>query len=54
MSNIILEFIYNGKKIKIPCNKDEYMNEIITRYSLKSNTVFNNHYFLYNGKKNRY
>ena len=51
MSNITIEFIYEGKEINIQCDLNEYMDEIIKRYSIKIDKVLNNQYFLYNGTK---
>jgi len=51
MSNITIEFIYEGEEINIQCDLNEYMDEIIKRYSIKIDKVLNNQYFLYNGTK---
>ena len=49
MEDAILNFNYKGQEIKIQCKRNEYINDIFNRYSIKINKDINNIYFIYNG-----
>ena len=46
-----VDFIYNGDNIKIICNLNEKMNEILNKFLLKVQIEKNSVIFLYEGKK---
>ena len=47
--DIILNFIFNGEKLKMQCKKDDYMKDIFKKYSLKIGKDIKDIYFLFNG-----
>ena len=49
MTETIINFIYEGKKIKIYCKKDEFMKDIYKKYIIKINKEIKDIFFLYNG-----
>ena len=49
MSEVV--FIYNGKKIKIRCNKDDKLKDICEKFINESQIDKNSIYFLHNGEK---
>ena len=49
MEVVILNFNYKGHDIKIQCKRNEYINDIFKRYSIKINKDIINIYFIYNG-----
>ena len=51
MSEVILNFIYNGQEIKIQTKRDVYMKEIFNKCAIKVNKEKQNLYFLYDGKE---
>ena len=51
MSKIILNFIFNGKEIKIQCKRNEFMKDIFKRYISKIDKDIDKLYFIYNGGK---
>ena len=51
MSDMIINFIYHGKKLKIICKKNEPMKNIFKRYLIKINKGIKNVCFLYKGFK---
>ena len=46
-----VEFIYKGKNINIPCNKNEQMKNICQKFINKEQIDKNLIYYLYNGNK---
>ena len=51
MSDVIIDFIYQGQIIKIPCKRNETMKNIFKRYLIKINKGIKNVCFLYKGYK---
>ena len=51
MTEVILDFIYQGTKIQIYCKKNEYMKDIFKRYLTKIEKDINDLYFICNGSK---
>ena len=51
MEDIILNFDYEGQKIKMQCKKKENLNDIFQRYANKINKDINDIYFINNGNK---
>ena len=51
MSEIILDFVFNGKEIKMQCKKNEYMKDIFKRFMVKIDKNIKDIYFLYNGER---
>ena len=49
MAEVIIDFIFNGQMIKIPCKRNEFMKDIFKRYLLKLNKGIKNICFVYNG-----
>ena len=49
MSNVIINFNYNGKKIKLNCNNNEDLKDIFKRYSIMIKKNLNTLNFLING-----
>ena len=49
MEDVILNFNYKGKEVKIQCKKNENINDIFKRYTDKINKDINNIYFINNG-----
>ena len=50
MEEIILNFIYNGNVINMPCNGNEYIKDILKRFAKDVNKNIKDLYFLYNGQ----
>ena len=44
-----VEFYYNGKTIKIQCNKNDIIRDIFNKFKTKSGTFQNSFIYLYNG-----
>ena len=51
MVEMIVNFIYKGKEIKMQCKSNDYMKDIIQSYIIKSQLNYSDIYFLYNGEK---
>ena len=51
MADVIIDFIFNGILVKIPCNRNELMKNIFQRYLMKLNKNLKNICFLYKGYK---
>jgi len=51
MTEVNIEFIYQGNTIKIQATRNEYMKDIIKRYSIKISKDTNEVLFMYNGSK---
>ena len=51
MADILIDFIYHGQLLKIPCKKSEPMKNIFKRYLLKIKKGIKNVYFVYKGYK---
>ena len=51
MTEVSLEFIYQGNAIKIQCKRNEYMKDIFNRYLIKIGKELNDVYFICNGNK---
>ena len=49
MSNVVLNFQYKGKELKIQSTRNEYMKDIFKKYSIKSQIDIKDKLFLYNG-----
>jgi hypothetical protein len=51
MSDVIIDFIFNGLLVKVPCNRNELMKNIFQRFLMKLNKGLKNICFLYKGYK---
>ena len=51
MSEVTLDFIYQGNSIKVQSKRSEYMKDIFKRYLIKINKDVSEVYFLCNGSK---
>ena len=51
MTEVILDFIYQGSTIKIQCKRNEQMKDIFKRYAIKISKDANDVYFMSNGSK---
>ena len=49
MNEISIKFIYNGQEVKIQCQKNELIKDILQRYLTKIQKNQTDLYFLYNG-----
>ena len=58
MTEVKMKLIYNGVETTILCTPEEYIKDILKRYSIKIQKDINNLVFYYNGnlveKENKY
>ena len=51
MTKVNINFIYKGNTIRIQCERNDYMKDIIKGYLIKISKDMNDVYFMYNGSK---
>ena len=51
MTEVTLNFTYEGSTIMIQCKRNEYMRDIFKRYLIKINKDINDVFFMCNGSK---
>ena len=51
MSEIIIDFIYEGKPISVLCRENELMKEVINKFCIKAKSKRNSIYCLFSGNK---